>query len=309
MKILIVDDNKSIRSMVGVCIQNMGHDVIFAENGRQCLEFIAKNTVDLILMDVEMPEMNGVEATRTIRKIKQDDWFPIVFLSAKDTDESFSDGILAGGDAYLTKPLNLSRLQLTIIAMERIYDMRQKLAKAQLELTLANQALEKLSLFDSLTGLANRRHFDQTLDKAFKVAQRNKAPMSLIICDIDFFKLYNDHYGHQQGDECLAQVAAAIRVCTRRPSDLACRYGGEEFTMILPDTTLEGGWQVAENMRQAVLDKAIPHKKSKAADLVTLSLGVASYYGQLDTPEQLLKQADDALYQAKQKGRNRVELA
>ena len=295
--------------MVGACIQNMGHAVIFAENGRQCLEFMAKNTVDLILMDVEMPEMNGVEATRTIRKMKQDDWFPIVFLSAKDTDESFSDGILAGGDAYLTKPLNLSRLQLTIIAMERIYDMRQKLAKAQLELTLANQALEKLSLFDSLTGLANRRHFDQTLDKAFKVAQRNKAPMSLIICDIDFFKLYNDHYGHQQGDECLAQVAAAIRVCTRRPSDLACRYGGEEFTMILPDTTLEGGWQVAENMRQAVLDKAIPHKKSKAADLVTLSLGVASYYGQLDTPEQLLKQADDALYQAKQKGRNRVELA
>lgn len=309
MKILIVDDSKSIRNMVGACTRNMGHDVVFAENGRQCLEYIAKNTVDLILMDVEMPEMNGVEATRMIRKIKQDDWFPIVFLSAKDTDESFADGILAGGDAYLIKPLNLSRLQLTIIAMERIYDMRQKLAKAQLELTLANQALEKLSLFDSLTGLANRRHFDQTLEKAFKAAQRSKVPMTLIICDIDFFKLYNDHYGHQQGDDCLAQVAAAVGSCMRRPSDLACRYGGEEFTMVLPDTTLEGGWRVAENMRQAVLDKAIPHEKSKAADCVTLSLGVASYFGQIDTPEQLLKQADDALYQAKQKGRNRVELA
>ncbi len=190
MKVLVVDDSKMIRDMVAECVRSMGHEVVFAENGEQALAYVQGNTVDLALMDVEMPGMNGLEATRMIRKIKQDDWFPIVFLSSRDNDESFADGILAGGDAYMVKPLNISRLQLTIIAMERIYDMRHKLAQAQLKLTLLNQELEKLSLFDSLTGLANRRNFDQTLEKEFKLARRNKAPMSLIICDIDFFKLY-----------------------------------------------------------------------------------------------------------------------
>lgn len=309
MKVLVVDDSKMIRDMVAECVRSMGHEVVFAENGEQALAYVQGNTVDLALMDVEMPGMNGLEATRMIRKIKQDDWFPIVFLSSRDNDESFADGILAGGDAYMVKPLNISRLQLTIIAMERIYDMRHKLAQAQLKLTLLNQELEKLSLFDSLTGLANRRNFDQTLEKEFKLARRNKAPMGLIICDIDFFKLYNDHYGHQQGDECLAKVARIIGAGVKRPTDLACRYGGEEFTLILPATNLEGGWQVAENIRQAVENENIEHDPSSVSGNVTLSLGVATYYGQLKLPEELLKAADEALYQAKQNGRNRTELA
>jgi diguanylate cyclase (GGDEF)-like protein len=309
MKVLVVDDSKMIREMAAECVHSMGHEVIFAEDGEQALAYVQKNSVDLILMDVEMPGMNGLEATHMIRKIKQDDWFPIVFLSSRNNDESFADGILAGGDAYLVKPLNVSRLQLTVIAMERIYAMRQKLAEAQLKLTLLNQELEKLSLFDSLTGLANRRNFDQTLEKEFKLAQRNKAPMSLIICDIDFFKLYNDHYGHQKGDECLATVAKMVGASVRRPTDLACRYGGEEFTVILPATNLEGGWRIAEQIRQAVEAKEILHAASKVAGHVTLSLGVATYYGQLKQPDELLKQADNALYLAKEKGRNRTELA
>ena len=309
MKVLVVDDSKMIRDMVGECVLSMGHEAIYAEDGTKALAYIQRNTVDLVLMDVEMPGMNGLEATRMIRKIKQDDWFPIVFLSSRNNDESFADGILAGGDAYMVKPLNISRLQLTIIAMERIYDMRQKLAQAQLEMTLLNQELEKLSLFDSLTGLANRRNFDQTLEKEFKLAQRNKAPMSLVICDIDFFKLYNDHYGHQMGDDCLVKVAKIIGAGVHRPTDLACRYGGEEFTLILPATNLEGGWRVAENIRQGVAKKKIEHAKSKVAEYVTLSLGVATFYGQLKQPEEVLKLADDALYQAKQKGRNRTEVA
>ncbi len=301
MNILVVDDSKSIRDLVAECVRSMGHVVFFAENGQAGLSFVEKNAIDLVLMDIEMPVMNGLEATKAIRKLKQDDWFPIIFLTTRVDDTTFTDGILAGGDAYLTKPINPLRLQLTVVAMERIYEMRQKLYKTQKE-------LQHLSLFDELTGLANRRNYDQTLETQFKLAQRNKAPLSLIICDIDFFKHYNDEYGHQQGDKCLADVAQMIGSMANRPTDLACRYGGEEFTVILPDTNLEGALKIAEKIRLAVYESGIEHKASRVADVITLSLGVSTYFGQLKSSEQLTNLADKALYQAKQKGRNTVEI-
>ncbi len=301
MNILVVDDSKSIRDLVAECVRSMGHVVFFAENGQAGLSFVEKNAIDLVLMDIEMPVMNGLEATKAIRKLKQDDWFPIIFLTTRVDDTTFTDGILAGGDAYLTKPINPLRLQLTVVAMERIYEMRQKLYKTQKE-------LQHLSLFDELTGLANRRNYDQTLETQFKLAQRNKSPLSLIICDIDFFKLYNDEYGHQQGDKCLADVAQMIGSMANRPTDLACRYGGEEFTVILPDTNLEGALKIAEKIRLAVYESGIEHKASRVADVITLSLGVSTYFGQLKSSEQLTNLADKALYQAKQKGRNTVEI-
>ena len=301
MNILVVDDSKSIRDLVAECVRSMGHVVFFAENGQAGLSFVEKNAIDLVLMDIEMPVMNGLEATKAIRKLKQDDWFPIIFLTTRVDDTTFTDGILAGGDAYLTKPINPLRLQLTVVAMERIYEMRQKLYKTQKE-------LQHLSLFDELTGLANRRNYDQTLETQFKLAQRNKSPLSLIICDIDFFKHYNDEYGHQQGDKCLADVAQMIGSMANRPTDLACRYGGEEFTVILPDTNLEGALKIAEKIRLAVYESGIEHKASRVADVITLSLGVSTYFGQLKSSEQLTNLADKALYQAKQKGRNTVEI-
>ncbi len=301
MQILVVDDSQTIRNLVAECVRSMGHIVSFASNGQECLDFVEKNSVDLVLMDIEMPVMNGLEATKGIRKLKQDDWFPIIFLTTRVDDTTFTDGILAGGDAYLTKPINPLRLQLTVVAMERIYEMRQKLYKTQKE-------LQHLSLFDELTGLANRRNYDQTLETQFKLAQRNKSPLSLIICDIDFFKLYNDEYGHQQGDKCLADVAQMIGSMANRPTDLACRYGGEEFTVILPDTNLEGALKIAEKIRLAVYESGIEHKASRVADVITLSLGVSTYFGQMKSSEQLTNLADKALYQAKQKGRNTVEI-
>jgi diguanylate cyclase (GGDEF)-like protein len=309
MKILVVDDSKSIRLLVAECLKTLGHEVCFAENGEECLQFVANQSVDLILMDVEMPNLNGVEATKAIREIKKDDWFPIIFLTTKSDDDSFANGILAGGDAYLLKPLNALRLQLTVIAMERIYLMRQTLFSTQKELQKANAELERLSLFDQLTGLANRRNFDNTLERQFAWARRNKSPLSVIMCDVDFFKLFNDTYGHQQGDDCLSQVAAAIGAQAKRPVDLACRYGGEEFSVILPDTDLQGARTVAEFCRQAVLRKHIPHVSSQVIDLVSLSLGVATYVGQFQNASQLIKSADDALYVAKSNGRNRVEFS
>lgn len=307
MKILVVDDSKVIRMVVAECIISLGHEIEHVENGDEAIAYIKENNVDLVLMDVEMPGMNGFDTTRAIRAMEQQDWFPIIFLTTKQDDGSFSKGILAGGDAYLSKPINPLRLQLTITAMERIYVMRQKLQVAQKDLLSANKELERLAMYDQLTGLANRRNFDDSLEKQFKLAKRNKVPLSVIICDIDFFKIYNDSYGHQQGDDCLANVAKVIGATPARPTDKACRYGGEEFTVILPDTNLEGGLYIAEKLRKAVFDENIKHEGSKVAPFVTLSLGLASYTGQFQTQEEVLKAADDALYRAKENGRNRVE--
>ncbi len=307
MKILVVDDSKSIRMLVAECLKTLGHEVIYAENGAECYEMVKVAGIDLILMDVEMPAMDGVEATKAIRQFKKDDWFPIVFLTTHSDDDSYANGILAGGDAYLLKPLNPLRLQLTVIAMERIYLMRQRLFNTQQELKLANQKLEHLSLYDQLTGLANRRYFDHFLEKQFAWSKRNKVPLSLIMCDVDFFKLYNDNYGHPQGDACLATIGKVLSGLVKRPNDLACRYGGEEFTLILPETNLQAGRMMAEAIRHAVFQQMIPHAHSQVTNRVTLSLGLATYTGQFNQIQALIKAADEALYLAKQQGRNRVE--
>ncbi|MCQ8128527.1 diguanylate cyclase [Methylomonas rivi] len=309
MKILVVDDSKTIRMLVAECLKSLGHEVAYAENGADCLQFVADHAVDLILMDVEMPSINGIEATKAIREIKKDDWFPIIFLTTHSDDDSFADGILAGGDAYLLKPLNPLRLQLTVIAMERIYLMRQKLFNTQTALQNANLELERISLFDQLTGLANRRNFDNTLERQFAWAKRSKSPLSVIMGDVDYFKLFNDCYGHPAGDECLSQVGRIIAAQVKRPIDLACRYGGEEFTVILPETNLQGARTVAEMIRWAVFERHIPHAGSNASDRVSMSLGVATYTGQYHSGPDVTKAADGALYNAKRNGRNRVEVA
>ena len=307
MKVLVVDDSKTIRALMAECAKTLGHEVFHAETGKQALKIIQENDIDLVLMDVEMPGLNGFETTYAIRSMENIEWFPIIFISSKEDDDSFAKGILSGGDAYLQKPINPLRLQLTITAMERIYMMRQKLHKAQDELIVANKELRLLASFDDLTDMPNRRNFNETLNRQFLLAKRNKSTLAFIMCDIDFFKLFNDYYGHQSGDECLTAVAKAIGSIPDRPTDKACRYGGEEFAVILPDTNRLGGMIVAEKLRQAVIDLAIEHNKSKIGSYVSLSLGLSVYTGQFETKEELIKAADDALYRAKNNGRNRVE--
>ncbi|WP_052360231.1 GGDEF domain-containing protein [Solidesulfovibrio alcoholivorans] len=179
---------------------------------------------------------------------------------------------------------------------------------ANLTLADANCKLEALSSTDALTGIANRRRFDETLEREYASHVRLKAEMSLILLDVDFFKLYNDHYGHQQGDECLRRIAGVLSGCAKRPSDLVARYGGEEFVCILPDTDISGAIYVAECIRQSVMKQAIPHARSEISDRVTVSLGVTSLRCHSETsPAHLLEQADRYLYRAKNAGRNRIE--
>jgi diguanylate cyclase (GGDEF)-like protein len=168
-----------------------------------------------------------------------------------------------------------------------------------------------MTVKDGLTGIYNRRHFDEVLEKELKISRRSQAPVSLILCDIDHFKTYNDFYGHQQGDDCLCKVAQTIQAAVKRPGDLVARYGGEEFVAVLPDTTLEAAQLLAESVRKAVEVAILPHEKSTTADYVTLSLGVATLAATAEQSieqqvHQLINEADQALYQAKSQGRNRA---
>lgn len=306
MKILLVDDSEAVRELFSVSLQEMGHEVTAVADGEASLFYIVENEVDLVLMDVEMPRLSGFEATKAIRELRNDNWFPIIFLSSHEDDESFAKGIEAGGDAYLPKSLSRVRLRYTLLALERIYLMRRKLQETQRELAAANAELARLSLRDTLTGLGNRRQFDTSLAVQFELAKQEKIPLSLLISDVDHFKHYNDSLGHAQGDWCLMTVARVIREELHLSDDLVCRYGGEEFVVILPNTGLYQARAVADKIRLAVSAKGLLHG-GEDPRVVSISVGVATFLGQYPNESTFFRAADAALYKAKQGGRNRVE--
>jgi diguanylate cyclase (GGDEF)-like protein/PAS domain S-box-containing protein len=201
----------------------------------------------------------------------------------------------------------LSDLDVSTIGLVETYTDISERKHHEKRLQLANQELEKLATEDPLTRLANRRRLDEYLDQEWRRQARARNQISLIMCDVDFFKKYNDQYGHQAGDACLKAVAEVIRKKVRRPSDLIARYGGEEFAVIMPETNLKGAWFVAESVRQELVRKRIPHCQSLAAQYVTISCGIASIYPRMYvTPKTLIERADKSLYKAKQQGRNRI---
>jgi diguanylate cyclase (GGDEF)-like protein len=307
MKILLAEDSRANQMMIGSYIEDLGHQMVAVNDGRAAIEAFINDRPDLVLMDVSMPELDGFAATEKIRQIASEtnDWVPIIFLSGLAQPEDIAKGIDVGGDDYLTKPIDPIILEAKLKAMTRISDMRHQLNAANRQLTL-------MTLKDGLTGLYNRRHFDDVMLKELKMARRINTPVSLILADIDHFKLYNDFYGHQQGDDCLIAVAKTVRAAIHRPGDIVARYGGEEFAIVLPETELQGAMKVAEQVRQAIVDLAQIHGNSPTHDLVTLSLGVGSIKntGDVETKQvvrQLIEYADHALYKAKENGRNQVQ--
>jgi len=307
MKILLVDDSPTIRAAVNSMLVKMGHAVTMAENGEEALLSYQRESPNLVLMDVNMPVMDGYTAAQRIRSDYPQDWVPIIFLSGAADEEHLELGIRAGGDDYLIKPCSYVILAAKIRAMRRLDEMRHRQIQTSSELLSANKLLERMASQDGLTEIANRRHFDVYLATELARARRTKQTVALALCDVDFFKPYNDHYGHQAGDECLKRVAAALQSGCRRPADLVARYGGEEFALVLPETELSGAVQVAEAARKAVEQLKIIHEHSNAASHVSISAGVAAQLsGMTITAEQLILAADEALYQAKHLGRNRV---
>ncbi len=325
MKILAIDDSKMNIMLMKKILTEMGHEVICGESGEEAIELFKKEKPDIILMDVVMPGISGYDATKEIKALEKEEksWTPIIFLTAKNEAEDLALGIEAGGDDYLYKPINDVVVSAKVKAMERIIQMKQELRKLADELTHKNNDLEKvtskleklnkelkrLSVTDGLTNLFNKRHFLETLDRQWKIAIRMRYPISIIILDIDFFKPYNDTYGHQEGDACLRAVAKALDGVVVRATDMLARYGGEEFILLLAGTKGSNSLMMAEKLRAAVEACNIPHKGSKVTDHVTISLGAACCYpSNTTTPEELIEQADKALYYSKEHGRNQANI-
>jgi diguanylate cyclase (GGDEF)-like protein len=219
-----------------------------------------------------------------------------------------------GGVDYITKPFFLNEVLCRVKTHITIYRNERTLAKEiaakeqiQAELETANKKLEKLVHLDALTEVANRRHFDEHLFKEWYRLKREKLPLSLIMADVDYFKSYNDHYGHLVGDDCLKSIAQTIKPLAKRPADLVARYGGEEFGIILPNTPLKGAMDVGEKIHREIIQLAIVHEKSQVSQYVTLSLGVATMIPTHESSyKDLINMADQALFQAKKQGRNRL---
>lgn len=298
MNILIVEDSATLRAAIKKLVQDLGHRAVLANSGEEALQCIGVVDFDLVIMDVEMPGLNGFETTTLMREALGHRWLPIIYASSHSSDEMVLAGIEAGGDGYLLKPIRPALLKATLLAMQRITEM-------QLQLTRLNSELSLLSEYDGLTQLFNRRAFGERGEQALIGSRRHTRGCALIMLDVDFFKQYNDCYGHSAGDHCLQQIADSIKAAIKRESDLVARYGGEEFVVLLPDTDRAGALLVAERIQQCIKAAAIPHRKSSVAPLITASLGVALSTAS-STLEQLQQTADKNLYRAKEAGRNRV---
>lgn len=307
MKILIIEDSKSSLKLLCSHVQKIGIAPVPAETGASGIDLFLKERPDLVLLDIIMPDIDGYEVARQIRQLEPPgEWTPILFLSSMNKDKDIEKGIAAGGDDYLLKPVSEIVLAAKIRAMQRIIQMRHSLLLLTRKLDMANQELKRLSSLDGLTGISNRRHFDEVLSREWRRAMRLGEEIAVLMCDIDFFKSYNDNHGHQRGDECLCLVAKTLADSLDRGGDLVARYGGEEFIAVLPGTTLNGAFHVAEQMRHAINRLEI-RRADTASGHITASFGVASAVAMPETdPQDVVGAADMALYKAKNNGRNCV---
>jgi len=303
--LLIVDDNDNNRSLLERQLRRLGYtNLLMAQDGEEALQAIASHGPDLVLLDIQMPRMDGYEV---LAAIKERGWLvPTIAISALDEIGSIVRCIELGAEDYLTKPFEKVLLKARVQSCLEKKRLRDREVHYLRELEAANRRLLEMANQDGLTGIPNRRLFDTVLAEALihNLAQ----PLSLIVFDIDYFKQFNDRYGHLQGDDCLRRVAAAAVASTRTQQDTVARYGGEEFAVVLPNTDREEATVMAERIRRAIADLQIPHSGSQVADHVTISLGIATddRTPPPKTAAEVVAQADQALYQAKRAGRNRA---
>src|SRR5258706_13347743 len=262
MKILVVDDVRLQRELIAQMIESLGHTVLLASDGREAVELTARERPDVILMDIEMPKMNGYQAAREITRERGDDWVPIIFVSVSEKDQDLEKAIESGGSDYLVKPVSRAVLGAKIASMHRIDDMRRRQVELSQQLQLAYSELELTSQRDGLTGVANRGSFDVQMQREAGRAKRSRTPLSVVLVDVDWFKRYNDQFGHPASHACLPKVAQALQSACRRPADFVARYCGAEVALVLAQTPVGRARQVAETARAAVLACAIAHPSS-----------------------------------------------
>jgi diguanylate cyclase (GGDEF)-like protein len=315
-RILIVDDSPKARLLMESILRGQGHvDLTSAESAGHAFELLGLESgaespaadFDLILMDLLMPEVDGLEACRRIKSSARLADTPLIMVTAEDSAESLKEAFDAGATDYVKKPVNRVELMARVKSALRLKQEMDCRKARERELVVLTEKLQKLSVVDGLTGIANRRNFDDELTRAWRRAQRESSSVGLIIADIDHFKSFNDRYGHQAGDDCLRRVAQELAQTIKRPFDLVARYGGEEFAVLLPDTPGLGAERLAEAMRNAVECLNIGNIHAKDARRVTISAGVAAVVPQPGSePGSLIAVADGCLYRAKRDGRNRV---
>ena len=304
-RILIIDDDPLAIQMLHRVLGDVG-DIRFAASGAEALHLLQENLFDLVLLDAQMPAMDGLMTCKIIKQDYPD--VPVIFVTAATDPGSEIKALEAGAADFINKPLNPPVIR----------------ARVNTHLKLKNHTdmLRALVKSDPITGIANRRALVELTESEWSRALRNQTPLSLLMIDIDDFKAYHDHYGHLEGDTCLCKVAQTINATVSRAGELVARYGGDEFAGLLPGNTAEQAAVLAEKIRAAVCDLAIPHVRSRASDRITISIGAAGGVPALPSKatdalapmppnglrakEELFNRADAALYAAKSAGRNRV---
>ncbi|KQN65339.1 diguanylate cyclase [Duganella sp. Leaf61] len=291
-RILVVDDAMENVQILHQALRDE-HEVLFALSGEKAIEVALAQQPDLILLDAVMPGMDGYAVCAALEASPRLQDIPVIFVTALSQPEDETRALEAGAVDFISKPFNVAVVR----------------ARVRSQLTIKRQAdaMRELSLTDGLTGVANRRHFNDRLESEWRRCARANLPLSLIMIDIDHFKLYNDRYGHQAGDQCLQEMSAAMKRCAARPQDLLARYGGEEFILLLPQEGPEGAEAVAQRILHEVRKLAVPHEASHTSPIVTVSMGLATAMPPLERQDAnaLIRSADANLYQAKQGGRNR----
>ncbi len=291
-RVLIVDD---VPANCRVLMESLKSDyeVEFATSGKQALEMVIVNQPDLILLDIMMPEMDGYEVCSRLKQDVALQDIPVIFFTAKNSREDEAKGFEWGVVDYIAKPFYIPAVKARI--------------RSHLEQKKKRDLLIKLASVDPLTGIPNRRHFTDVFEVEWRRAKRGGAAISLMLLDVDYFKQYNDTYGHSAGDECLKRIAQSLHHSLRRPGDCAARIGGEEFAILLPETDALGAAIIADRIRHDVEVLDIPHSAAEGSGRVTISAGVATCTPTEEIERQaLLNAADEMLYQAKERGRNQV---
>ncbi|NEY74066.1 diguanylate cyclase [Bacillus mesophilus] len=306
--ILVVDDLKENITAMEALLEDLDINLLKADSGNEALSIMLEHEIALVLLDVQMPEMDGFEVAEIMKSSERTKYIPIIFVTAISKEDKYIfKAYDAGAVDYLMKPIIPEILISKVRVFIQLHEQKQKIVQQTLALEEANLKLENLSYIDGLTQIPNRRKFNEHFEKEWKSAMREGDSITVILIDIDFFKNYNDYYGHTEGDECLKQVAMALASAVGRPRDMVARYGGEEFIAILPHTTSTDAGTVVNKMMQLIRRLKIKHKQSTISDYITISGGIATVIPSIDmSMEHLIVKADKALYKAKEQGRNQI---
>jgi len=307
VRILIAEDDAGSRLILEAALTGLGHEVVAATDGEQALQLFQSEKVEAIISDREMPKLNGVDLCRRIRESDGGKYIYFIFLTSISEKGGLAEAIRIGADDYLMKPLNRHELEARLMVASRITELYRELTNQQIELERLNNQLFRQARIDGLTQVGNRLKMREDLDILFARVVEQGGRFCAVMCDVDYFKLYNDEYGHLHGDEVLTKVARTLLQGCRQ-NDEIYRYGGEEFLLVMPEQSIEAACAAAERHRARIEQLAIPNIGSPET-IVTISAGVATMTTDRPSIKGWLEGADEALYRAKLLGRNRVVAA